>query len=62
MEIAQLSMTSLLFTIWMQTVELYVGFSNVDCFVYRYVFGDVHLGQSCRLKASSVKDHILVYL
>lgn len=29
---------------------------------YRYVFGDVHLGQSCRLQASSDKDHILRYI
>ncbi len=30
--------------------------------ICRYAFGDVHLGQSCRLKASSDKDHILNYL
>jgi len=28
---------------------------------YRYVFGDVHLGQSCRLRASFEKDHISKY-
>ncbi|CAM6033246.1 unnamed protein product [Sphagnum compactum] len=36
--------------------------SRTDRCEYRYVFGDVHLGQSCRLKASSDKDHILNYL
>ncbi|KAL2643136.1 hypothetical protein R1flu_010723 [Riccia fluitans] len=29
---------------------------------YRYVFGDVHLGQSCRLKASIYDDHLRTYL
>lgn len=29
---------------------------------YRYVFGDVHLGQSCRLKPASLKEHIMHYL
>ncbi|KAG6542404.1 hypothetical protein Mapa_016233 [Marchantia paleacea] len=29
---------------------------------YRYVFGDVHLGQSCRLRASTDDDRITTYL
>ncbi|CAM6094433.1 unnamed protein product [Calypogeia fissa] len=36
------------------------GFS--DRCEYRYVFGDIHLGQSCRLKASESGDHLLHYL
>ncbi|CAM6028890.1 unnamed protein product [Sphagnum balticum] len=36
--------------------------SHPDHCEYRYAFGDVHLGQSCRLKFSSDKDHILNYL
>ncbi|GMP56451.1 hypothetical protein CsSME_00020937 [Camellia sinensis var. sinensis] len=31
------------------------------CMMYRYVFGDVHLGQSCRLRNSSA-DLLLHYL
>ncbi|XP_024532484.1 phospholipid--sterol O-acyltransferase [Selaginella moellendorffii] len=45
--------------------DCYWDYSKAKCGLldyceYRYVFGDVHLGQSCRLKASTDKD-ILQY-
>ncbi|MCO5551187.1 hypothetical protein L7F22_004685 [Adiantum nelumboides] len=33
-----------------------------EYFEYRYVFGDVHLGQSCRLKLSKIGDILVKYL